>query len=95
VIKNLESYNSLGSNTVDERRYTEYRNGLIKKLTELTANKTLSNDDKRKMFMENIFKSSDINTLILETSIIKKLDTLGGLPKLLLTIYCKWVESVI
>jgi len=94
VTKALESYN-LGSETVEGKRFTEYRNGLIKKLTELTANKTLSSDDKRKIFMESIFKSSDINTLILETSIIKKLDTLGGLPKLLLTVYCKWVESIL
>ena len=92
VIKNLESFES--TNRCD-RGYIEYRNGLIKKLTELTANKTLPDNEKRKIFMETVFKSSDINTLILETALIKKLDTLDGLPKLLLTVYCKWMESYI
>lgn len=86
VIKDIESYNEVV-------KFTEYRNGLIKKVTEMTANKTLNDESKRKCFIDSIKSSKDINTLLFETALIKKMDSIGGVPKLLLTVYCKWIEA--
>ncbi len=88
VTKEIESCNEV-------RKFTEYRNGLIKKVTELTANNTLPDENKRKYFIDSIKTSKDINTLLFETSLIKSVDSIEGIPKLMLTIYCKWVEAYI
>jgi hypothetical protein len=88
VTKEIESCNEV-------RKFTEYRNGLVKKVTELTANNTLPDENKRKYFIDSIKTSKDINTLLFETALIKKVDSVDGLPKLLLTVYCKWVEAYI
>lgn len=90
ITKDLESYESAEA----DKKYIEYRKGLFSKLTELGAT-TLKDENKKKIFYESIMKSNDINTLILDTSIIKKLDTVDGLPKLLLTVYTKWLETFI
>ena len=86
--KNIESYNSF-----EDKTFKEYRNGLMKKITEITANTTLKDENKRNNFIESIRTSKDIGTLLFDTSIVKTLDKLDGMPKLLLTVYCKWIEA--
>lgn len=86
--------NALESFENNECIYIEYRNGLIRKLTELGA-KTLPDENKKSTFIQSVLSSKDINKLILQTSLVKKLDMVDGVPKLLLTVYCKWIESYI
>lgn len=85
----------LSSHQLEERKFTEYRSGLIKKLTEVTAKSTLPDENKQKNFIEAVRTSKDICALLFDTALINRLDKLGGMPKLVLTVYCKWIESYI
>lgn len=55
--------------------------------------KSLPSDTSRQKFMESISQSKDIYELLIETTIIDKIDKIGGPIKLALTIAGKYMES--
>ena len=66
--------------------YTEYRAGLLKAVTNGLANSTLNDDTKKAMFIECMRTSKDLYRLVIQTNMVKKLDQMGGLPKIALTL---------
>lgn len=57
--------------------------------------KTLPADNNRQKFMESINQSRDIYALLIDTSLVDKLDHIGGPVKLAMTVIGKYFESMI
>lgn len=74
-------------------RYTEYRTGLFKGAFKAISDVTLDSDEKKTKFIHGIGESKDIYRLVVDTSLCKSLDTVGGIPKLAMTIFAKWAEA--
>ena len=77
----------------NEKRYIEYRTGLFKGVIEGISKATLNCEDKQKTFMSLVSNSNDIKSLVIDTSLVKTLDRIDGLPKLLFTLFSKWAEA--
>lgn len=74
-------------------KYIEYRNGLLTSASSLLASKTIDDETKKGHFVKNICNSKDIKTLLFETELIRRLDQMDGMPKVILTIISKYFES--
>lgn len=74
-------------------RYTEYRTGLFKGAFKAISDVTLDSDEKKTKFIQGIGESKDIFRLVVDTSLCKSLDTVGGIPKLAMTVFAKWAEA--
>ena len=68
-------------------KYTEYRQGLMKTVTNGLANVSHDDPDKKATFIEGLRTSKDLHRLIIDTALIKKLDELSGAPKIALTVF--------
>lgn len=80
-------------NVNDRKTYIEYRNGLFRGITEGLGKATFGNNEKVQKFSELIKSSKDIYSLLIDTSIIKTIDEMDGIIKVLLTIGSKWFEA--
>lgn len=76
-----------------EVKYTEYRSGLMRAVSEKIADQSLTHEEQRKKFIKLIGESKDLKNLMIDNMIVEKLDSITGIPKILLTVYAKWVES--
>lgn len=76
------------------KKYIEYRTGVLKGVFNQISN-TLQSDQCKQSFMQSVSTSKDIYSLLIETSIVDRLDRIGGTPKLLMTIAGKYFESML
>ena len=79
----------------ESKKYLEYRKGFFRAISEGIGKISLKDDDKIQKFVESLKNSNDINDIIYETSLCKKLDELDGVLKLILTVGSKWIEAQI
>lgn len=84
----LNQLRDLGSESNESRSYTEYRIGLIK-----LFGKKFNNGEKADDFVNKILNSQDLKSLLFDTALCKSIDTMGGIPKIALTILSKYAET--
>ena len=77
-----------------QTRYVEYRDGLMRAITNGLANVSHDDPDKKHSFVEGLCTSKDLFRLIIDTSLIRRLDEMGGIPKIALTVVGKYGESL-
>ena len=74
------------------RKYVGYRIGVLRKVYELMAQYgKMPNQDR---FIEDCLNCPEISDL-LNNSVVEKLDNVGGIPKLILSIYSKYIQHSI
>ena len=73
----------------DGRKYTNYRRGLLINIYDLMSKYGAMPD--RDKFVKDCLNDSDINEL-LNNQMVERLDDVGGIPKLLLTIWSKYIS---
>ena len=77
------------SSEMTGRKYTNYRKGLLINIYELLSE--YGNLGSKDTFIKSCMNDNDINDL-LNNQFIDRLDMLNGVPKLLLTIYSKFIS---
>lgn len=55
--------------------------------------KQFNNSEKNDDFIDKLINSKDLKCLMFDTSLCKSLDTMGGVPKIALTILSKYAET--
>lgn len=71
------------------KKYTSYRKGLLINVYEVISR--YGNFGDKDKFIKDCLNDNDINEL-LNNSIIDSIDGIGGMPKLLITIYSKYIS---
>ena len=69
-------------------KYTEYRTDLMKYL----MNYSKMNDEEKNTFIEDVITSKDLQKLIFQEGMISYVDEVGGIPKIILTVLCKYLK---
>ena len=71
------------------KKYTSYRKGLLINIYQMISR--YGNFGDQDKFIKECLNDQDINEL-LNNQVVDNLDNLGGIPKLLLTIYSKFIS---
>lgn len=69
--------------------YTGYRIGMLRKVYEILAR--YGNMPRQDEFIDDCMGCPEISQL-LDNSVVQHLDSVGGLPKLVLSIYSKYIQ---
>ena len=73
-------------------QYTGYRIGLLRKVYEVLAR--CGNIPNQESFISDCLNDREIMSLM-DNSVVNKLDEVGGVPKLLLTVYSKYIQHLV
>jgi hypothetical protein len=62
-------------------------------ITQMLSNKVMADETQKNNFVNSILHSNDLKKLTIDNQILQYVDSLAGVPKILLTVFGKYVES--
>ena len=87
--EDMMDFSTMPSMGMPQQKYTNYRKGVLINVYQLLSN--YGNLGDKDNFIKECLGDNDINSL-LNNEMVDKLDNLSGIPKLILTIYSKFIS---